>query len=666
MTPARLLPRRLRRRLRDLWRGETADTFFDVHNLDEINAVLVPRGVAPLTADPRQADDGVRGAARFVLGLLAARKELPRRFPAALTAGPDGNYARWLAANAADIDLSPNGAENVRAAFAARLGDKGKRVYEVRRDLRAAYPFGQTPHPHRGLFLGWMVTHGAADLGLTPEEALWFLAERDEEPDRGLVATYLVRPDWQEAVPHALTVFGWREFVRYLRTTHGLRGRWLGRATLRSPYRPWDQLAFLRQARPDLATTLPAAGKAEVVLDWLDRQPGLVRPSAEWRAGLHEDFATGLPARTGVNVLAHFRYPSGLQEAAFAVVKGLTESGVRTAVRDLPAFFDCDWRDRERYQGVEQFDTTIYVAAVNSFPVEWYRRSGLRYRPGVRRIALWYWELEDLHLDWVPDIQWPDDVWAPTRFVADAFRKYVTAPVVPMLPGVTLPAFAPRPRSHFDLPDDRFLFLFTFDMGSVMERKNPLGLIRAFRRAFRPDDPAHLAVKVSRGSADPESFARLKAAAGSDGAVTLIDRVLPREDVLAILNAADCYASLHRSEGLGLGMAESMLLGKPVIGTAYSGNLDFMTPDASHLVEYRRVAIETEPTALCPYPKGSHWAEPSVEHAAALMRAVYDRPEEARELGERGRRHVAELLAPDAAARRMVARLAALGVVPGR
>ncbi len=535
-----LTPRRLAagawRRVRDALRGETAETYFDIHDPRELNPILTAHGVAPPTTPPT--GDG--------------------------------------------------------------LAERVRRVFELRPDLREAYPFALTPHPDRRRFLEWLLVYGAKDYGITADEALAWLFEQDALLDRGLRATYLLRPDWQEAVPHALTPAGWPVFIRFLRERHGLRGRWVGQARLTLPF-----------TEADLAAP-------------------------------------------GVNVVGHFRYASGLQEAAFGVVKGLRRAGFRTSLRDLPVIFDCDWRDRERYQGLESFDTTVYVAAVNTFPAEWYPRAGLSMRPGVRRIAVWYWELEELPAEWVDKLGWADDVWAPTRFVADCFRKYVSVPVVPMLPGVELPAFEPRPRSYFGLPEGQFTFLFSFDMASVMERKNPLGLISAFRRAFRPTDPARLIVKVSRGERDPDALARLRAAAG-DG-VTVIDAVMTREDALALLACADCYASLHRSEGFGLGLAESMLMGKPVIATAYSGNLDFTTPDVAHLVEYRRVPIAED---FPPYPKGCHWAEPSVEHAAELMRRVFDRPDEARELGARAKAHAERLLSVDAAGRRMADRLRA-------
>ena len=122
-----------------------------------------------------------------------------------------------------------------------------------------------------------------------------------------------------------------------------------------------------------------------------------------------------------------------------------------------------------------------------------------------------------------------------------------------------------------------------------------------------------LAIKVSRGEADPAGWQRLEEAARAAG-VVLINQVLERPDVYALMSCADCYVSLHRSEGFGLTMAEAMLLGKPVIATGYSGNLDFMTPDNSRLVDYRRVRITQE---LPYYGKGCFWAEPDLNHAAS-------------------------------------------------
>lgn len=649
----------VRRRARDWWRGESEETFFDLHDLRGLNRVLVDYArSAPLSPEPRQAETSVAGATRFVLGLLATQPRLRKQFPRALSDGPTGAFCEWLATvGAARLGLTHAAAGHIRAAFAADPGRRVKRVYEFRPDLREVFPFGMTPHPDRMLFLVWLIVHGPDAFGLTPEEALWFHFERNEDRDRGLVPTYLLQPEWQAAVPHGLTLFGWEELKAYLRDRYGVAGRWFDKARLVAPFRPWDDLTLLLQTKPDLTADFPRretqAGDAAVVLGWIDSHPELPRPHEAWRDRLREDVTARVPSRPGVNVIGHFRYASGLQEAAAGVVTGVTRAGGRTVLRDLPVKFECDWTDKERYQGLELYDTTVYVAAVNTFPAEWMPRAGVLRRPGVKRIAVWYWELEEIPAGWADKIGWPDEVWAPTRFIADTFRKYVDVPVVPMLPGVELPAFGRKPKAYFGLPDDRFTFLFAFDMGSVMARKNPLGLIAAYKAAFRPDDRAHLAIKVSRGESDPASFAALNRAA-ADAGVTVINTVLTRADTLALLAACDCYVSLHRSEGLGLGMAETMLMGKPVIATNYSGNTDFMTAETGYLVDYKRVPIVDD---LPPYPRGCLWADPSVPHAAELMRRVYERPDEAAAVGARAKAALQDLLSMDAYGKRMIARL---------
>src|SRR5690606_26031032 len=119
----------------------------------------------------------------------------------------------------------------------------------------------------------------------------------------------------------------------------------------------------------------------------------------------------------------------------------------------------------------------------------------------------------------------------------------------------------------------------------------------------------------------------------------LIDHNLSRAELVGLIEACDCYVSLHRSEGLGLTMAEAMLLGKPVIATGYSGNLEFMDRSNSLLVGYDLVPIGRD---IPPYPGDLLWAEPSCAEAAEAMCWVHEHPDEARALGERARRSAGE------------------------
>lgn len=598
----RKLLARVHRRLTFFTRGEFPPIYFDIWDLRDLNQLLVAHGAKPVVADPVDAAESVDGATNFVVATVAARPELRSRFPDLFRAGPQGAGALWFTgAGAAELGLSPTAVENIRAAFACYPGEQGLKTYELRLDLRAMYPFALTPK-HRGPFLRWAAVHGGPDSGLSIGETMWLLGEMDLRPDRGLATTYRFQPEWQEAVPDALTPAGWVKLKAYIRKRFSIQHRWLKDAELGDGGIP-------------------------------------VLPPEEMKRG--------------VNVHGHFDFVSGLQEVALGLVEALKLAGIPTTQRDLPALPRVMRRPDERRHDPERYDTTIFVAGLNSSHTDLYKIVGLHVRPGVKRIAIWYWEQEVVPPELVAMMDWPDEVWAPTRFIADTFRKYVTVPVITMLPGVELPEFAPRPREFFGLAPHRFVFLFVFDMFSTTGRKNPYGLIDAFRRAFKPHEPVDLVIKVSRGSKLPEEFEKLTAQCAAAG-VQLRNEVLPRGDLLALMNTCDCYVSLHRSEGLGLGIAETMLMGKPVIATGYSGNLDFMTSETSYLVRYERLASEFDHP---PYPKGAVWAEPDLDHAAELMRYVVDHPAEAAATGARAKVELEQLLSMDAYAERVRARI---------
>jgi glycosyltransferase involved in cell wall biosynthesis len=333
-------------------------------------------------------------------------------------------------------------------------------------------------------------------------------------------------------------------------------------------------------------------------------------------------------------------------------------AGVPVSRRDLRTERGDDpWHGA--FGGLEVHDVTIIHTQPVPYFDDAYARADLAPRtPATYRVAFWYWELDIVPESWRVQAGRVDEVWAATRFVAEALRRTIDVPVHTLLPGLALGAFTPRARGVFGIPDapDRFAFLFAFHMGSIMERKNPLGLIRAFRQAFRPDEKVDLILKTTSFGRFDDQVAALEAAAG-EANIRVLNRVLTPDDMLSLIDACDAYVSLHRAEGLGLTMAEAMLLGKPVIATRYSGNLDFMDDGNSLLVDCELVEVGP---AIGPYEATAHWAEPSVDHAAALMRRLYDDRAFAAALGARGQADARRRLSPEAAGARFAARLAAI------
>jgi glycosyltransferase involved in cell wall biosynthesis len=211
-------------------------------------------------------------------------------------------------------------------------------------------------------------------------------------------------------------------------------------------------------------------------------------------------------------------------------------------------------------------------------------------------------------------------------------------------------------RPGLGLPPEPFLFLCMADGLSFLERKNPLGAIRAYRRAFpQPGNRAGLVVKLINSRYDAGLRNAIYAAAREDPSIHLIDRYLSLPELHSLFASIDAFVSLHRAEGFGLPIAEAMAFGKPALATAWSGNLDFMTPWNSALIDYREVEIAED---IGPYARGQRWADPDLDHAAAMMARMVHEPAWAQTLGARAREDVRRRYAPAAAGRLLQDRLA--------
>ncbi len=316
----------------------------------------------------------------------------------------------------------------------------------------------------------------------------------------------------------------------------------------------------------------------------------------------------------------------------------------------------------ERYDTVGAHQVNVLEVATNELP-NVRAHLGEYHFDRSYNILRTYWELSRAPELWRPNLVGIDEMWAPTRFVADSFRPIFDGPITVVPPCIDLPQPAADGAAQFGLDPARFHFLFSFDYYSFPQRKNPLGVVRAFRRAFPdPRTPVGLIVK-STGAAGhfPDVKQALRQAANRDGRIVVIDESLTRDEMLALMAASGCYVSLHRSEGFGLGMAEAMALGKPVIGTDYSGSTDFLTPETGF-----PVACTLRPVRPDEYvhTEDQVWAEPDETACAAAMASAVADPPGTASRAEAGRRFIAEHFGPPAVGALVQHRLAAIAARP--
>ena len=370
-----------------------------------------------------------------------------------------------------------------------------------------------------------------------------------------------------------------------------------------------------------------------------------------------------------VEVAGHLGAATGLGSAVRGTVAALRASGLPVTVIDMP-------RDETHPVAMpaapsagskSAADGAFAVTLIHTNP-DALRQSLNAPRPDPRldprrlsgrfTVGYWAWEASSgIPAPWRDCLPLVDEIWVPSTFTAAAVAPHVPVPVIAMPHAVAAPQAPPAfDRPALGIPDGTVCFLFLFDATSNVTRKNPAGLIRAYRTAFPEATSDTLLIVKAKKLTDGECRA-LEAVAGGRPDIRIVNEPWTAERTAALMAACDAYVSLHRAEGFGLTVAEAMAGGKPVIATAYSGTMDIATPDTAYLVPCRTTMLEADDGY---YRRGTVWAEPDLEEAARLMRRVVSHPDEARAVGARAAAWMRTRFSPEAVGARMRDRLSVL------
>jgi glycosyltransferase involved in cell wall biosynthesis len=368
----------------------------------------------------------------------------------------------------------------------------------------------------------------------------------------------------------------------------------------------------------------------------------------------------------GVNLVGFMRAEIGLGTAARGLAAALRTAGIPFEAINLD-ISNLDRQGEVTWSHMEGTSASFAFTLICGSP-----EMATQARRVVPRGALcdsfvignWYWETDRLPPSWHRELACVDEVWAPSAFVGRAFRNATRKPVQVVHPVVTAPAPQRSRRADFGLPANRFLFLTMASIHSVLERKNPVGALQAFRTAFPLGQiEAALVVRITHAAFASDEVKHLFDDGGIGIDVFVVDESLTSGQVLDLVSSCDALVSLHRAEGFGLAPAEAMSLGKPVIVTGWSGTMDFTTSANAALVGYR--LVQPDPT-LAVYGGRGWWAEPDVDQAAKLMRSLVADRDQCRRLGALGRATMVEHYSAEVIGATILARLRAIAATrPG-
>lgn len=326
---------------------------------------------------------------------------------------------------------------------------------------------------------------------------------------------------------------------------------------------------------------------------------------------------------------------TGIGRAGRLTVKAAGTWGVPIVVHDIPA-------DREALTVPKDLPPGgVWLAHCNPLEVIALLSQHSEHLWASRyRIGYWAYELAELPRLWAGAIPFFHEIWTPSSFVAAAVERArgKATTIVRVVPHPV----AIEPPPAVERLDGPLTFLVMIDARSSLSRKNPLGAIEAFRRAFAPGDRSvRMLLKIVAAWKDPRGIRQLRDAAAGCPNIEFIEDELSDLETQRLLASTDCLVSLHRAEGFGLPIAEAMLAGLPVIATDWSGNTD-ITRGASYEVPYRLVPAH-DASGRRYSGTGQDWADPDIAAAATRMRQVRDDPSSRAATAKRGQQRVRDL-----------------------
>jgi len=341
----------------------------------------------------------------------------------------------------------------------------------------------------------------------------------------------------------------------------------------------------------------------------------------------------------GINVAGYFKGEFGVAESARSYIKALNAANIPYTLNNIESSFH-----KNEDSTLDDFDKNnpypVNLVVINADQTETFAEIMTNdYFKNKYNIAIWAWELSKFPKKWMSNLKYYDEIWTLSHFVSDSMAKHFPIPVIKITcPTEIDETKLKKNRIRFGLKETDYVFLFIFDFASVFERKNPMGVIEAFKNAFTVENnDVKLVLKSINGSKFPDQLKKLKNSIVNHKNIIHLEEHFDRDAVFSLIASSDCYVSLHRSEGFGLTITESMFAGKPVIATDYGGNTDFMNISNSFPVKYELVELKED---YGPYTKGNVWAEPNIEHASQLMKSVYENKKFAIEIGEKGSNYI--------------------------
>lgn len=343
-----------------------------------------------------------------------------------------------------------------------------------------------------------------------------------------------------------------------------------------------------------------------------------------------------------ISLVGHPYAPIGMGEHVRCTYRALRSVAMRPSLNDIYKLVPPNTDELQEFAGVcTDQPSDINIFHINGNEVEQsLAHLGASNNWCGYNIIYPAWELARYPKEWAVQLNRFDEIWAPSKFIQESLSAACDKPVIHMPLACEVVLSSLLSRRYFEIPESDYVFLFFFDVRSYANRKNPNGVIEAFSRLLlaKPYAKARLILKVNGAEIAPEVMQHMiNNLKGIAKHVTIIHQLMSDNEVKNLLRCCDCFVSLHRSEGYGRGIAEAMALGKPVIATGFSGNMDFMNPNVSFPVNYSLISLTA---GEYPHSDNQIWADPDIESATNYMVKLLENRHLGQDIGKKAYLHM--------------------------
>lgn len=350
-----------------------------------------------------------------------------------------------------------------------------------------------------------------------------------------------------------------------------------------------------------------------------------------------------MKSELGINFHGFFKDTSGIAQASRMNSLAMKKAGIEISFNNYYYQKKEIIKDTEihEYNSVSnEFNINLFQINLNSLN-DFFSTTTTDILNNKYNIAYWAWEFNEIPDEILPFLNVFDEIWVPSNFCVEAFSLISPIPVIKISHPIATLTKDEFSKIDFGINNEDFIFLTIFDSISTIERKNPFGVIEAFLKAFPNDENVVLIVKTFNLHKNKKLHAKFTKLIENNSKIKLIDENFEKEKLDSLIKNSDALVSLHRAEGFGLTMAEAMSYGKPVIATAYSGNLDYMNINNSFLVKHGYMELSEDCGIL---KKGYVMAEPNVDDAVNLMSYVFENKNLAADIGEIAKKQITSQL----------------------